>query len=95
VATLRKLLALHEQNLALLPKSNRSRDNVRAVFDYLEQQPVIDIKHAASALGISYNTASSAVRKLVELGIVRETTNASRNRVFAYEAYLAILRKDT
>ena len=44
---------------------------------------------------VSYNTVSAAVKKLVELGILKETTNASRNRVFAYEEYLKILRKDT
>lgn len=36
-----------------------------------------------------------AVITLVELGILQETTNAARNRVFAYEEYLGILRKDT
>ena len=35
------------------------------------------------------------MRKLVERGILRETTNAARNRVFAYGAYLDILRRDT
>ena len=33
--------------------------------------------------------------KLVHAGILKETTNAARNRVFAYEEYLEILRKDT
>ena len=43
----------------------------------------------------SYNTVAAGVKKLVALGILQETTNASRNRVFAYEDYLAILRQDT
>ncbi len=33
--------------------------------------------------------------KLVHAGILKETTNAARSRVFAYEEYLEILRKDT
>lgn len=41
------------------------------------------------------NTVSSAVGKLVNAGILKKTTNAARNRVFAYEEYLGILRKDT
>jgi hypothetical protein len=44
---------------------------------------------------LSYNTVSTAVKKLVTLGILKETTNTSRNRVFSYEEYLNILRKDT
>ena len=56
---------------------------------------IVDIKRTAKELDISYNTAATAVKKLVELGILQETTNAARNRVFAYEEYLSILRKDT
>lgn len=90
-----KLSALHEKNISRLPKSNRRKDNVRELFDYLEQHPIIDIKQTAAALGLSYNTVSAAVKKLMELGILKETTNAARNRVFAYEKYLEILKQGT
>ena len=93
--TIRQLSALHDTNIEKLPKTTRSKDNLRAVFDYIEQYPIIDIKRTAKELDISYNTAATAVKKLVELGILKETTNAARNRVFAYEEYLKILRKDT
>jgi len=92
---IRQLSALHDINIEKLPKTARSKDNLRAVFDYIEQYPIIDIKRTAKELDISYNTAATAVKKLVELGILQETTNAARNRVFAYEEYLGILRKDT
>lgn len=92
---IRQLSALHDTNIEKLPKTTRSKDNLRAVFDYIEQYPIIDIKRTAKELGISYNTVATAVKKLVELGILQETTNAARNRVFAYEEYLGILRKDT
>lgn len=95
VESIEQLSALHDQNLKLLPKATRSKDNVRAVFDYLEQHPIIDIKHTAAALGLSYNTVSVAVKKMMDLDILRETTNAARNRVFAYEKYLAVLRDGT
>ena len=90
-----KLSTLHESNLSRLPKPSRVKDTVRAVFDYLEQYPIIDIKRTAAALGISFNTAATAIKKLQELGILKETTNAARNRVFAYEDYLQILRQGT
>ena len=93
--SIRQLSALHDQSVAALPKPKRSKDNVRMVFDYVEQHPIIDIKRTAAALGVSYNTAASAVSKMVALGILKETTNAARNRVFAYEHYLEVLRRDT
>ena len=95
VHSISQLSALHDANIAKLPQSKRGSDTVRAVFDYLEQNPIIDIRRTAAALDRSYNTVASAVKKLAELNILLETTNASRNRVFAYEQYLAILRKDT
>ena len=54
-----------------------------------------DIKRTAAALGISYNTTAAIVKKLMQIGILKETTNAARNRVFSYEKYISILRKDT
>ena len=95
MTSIEQLSALHNQSLELLPQTTRSKDNIRAVFDYLEQHPIIDIKHTATVLGVSYNTVSAAVKKLMELDILMETTNAARNRVFAYEKYLAILREGT
>ena len=93
--SVRKLSTLHEKNMVRLPKSNRRRDNVRELFDYLEQHPIIEIKKTAADLEVSYNTVSAAVKKLMELGILKETTNAARNRVFAYEEYLEILKQGT
>ena len=93
--TVEKLDALHVGNVEKLPKTSRSNDNVRKLFDYIEQYPIIDIKKTSEVLKISYNTVSSAIKKLEMLGILKQTTNASRNRVFAYEDYLNILRKDT
>lgn len=95
LATVEKLSELHDRNLKKLPTTTRKSDNVRRVFDYIEQYPIIDIKRTAADLEVSYNTVSTVVGKLVNAGILNETTNAARNRVFAYEEYLGILRKDT
>ena len=93
--SIRLLSALHEKNLRLLPTTNRTKDSVRMLFTHLELHPIIDIGHAAKAIGLSFNATSAAVKSLVSLGILKETTNASRNRVFAYEEYLQILREGT
>jgi len=93
--TIRLLNNLHINNLNNLPESNRAKDNVRLVFNYIENHPIIDIKKTASELGISFNTASTAIRKLVELEILYEQTNASRNRVYVYKDYLDIIKDGT
>lgn len=92
--TIEQLSALHDKNIQLLPKSNRKVDNVRNLFDYIEKYPIIDIKHTSEVLNISFNTTSTTIKKLIELGILVETTNSARNKVFAYSEYLDILKKD-
>lgn len=93
--TIDKLVALHDKNAALISGMGCAAKNAMLVFDYLEANPIIEIRKTAEALGITFNTASSAVRRLTDAGILMQTTNASRNRTFAYEDYLTVLREGT
>jgi predicted transcriptional regulator len=65
------------------------------VFLYLEMHPIVDINKTSEDLEITFNTASRAIGKLVKLGILEQTVNSQRYRVFAYQDYLNILRRDT
>lgn len=94
-STIDELIALHDANVGVISKLGRASKNTILVFNYLESNPIIEIQKTAEALGISFNTTSSAVNRLVDCGILVQTSDASRNRTFAYEAYLDILRKGT
>lgn len=94
-ATIDELIVLHDANVAKISKLGRAAKNAMLVFNYLESNPIIEIRKTAEALDITFNTASSAVNRLVDAGILVQTTDTSRNRTFAYEAYLNILRKGT
>lgn len=90
-----ELVVLHDANTAIISRMGRTSKNTMLVFDYLESNPIIDIRKTSEALGITFNTASGAVNRLVDAGILVQTSNGSRNRTFAYEAYLGILRRGT
>lgn len=94
-ATIDELIALHDANADTISGMGRAAKNAILVFNYLETNPIIEIKKTAEALGITFNTVSNAVSRLVNAGILVQTSNASRNRTFVYEAYLDILRKGT
>lgn len=94
-ATIDELIALHDKNEAVILGMGRAAKNAMLVFNYLETNPIIDIRKTAEALGVAFNTVSAAVNRLVSADILVPTSNTSRNRTFAYEAYLAILRKGT
>ncbi len=94
-ATIDELIVLHDKNVAVISKLGRAAKNAMLIFNYLESHPIIDIRKTAEALDITFNTASSAVNRLIDAGILVQTSDTSRNRTFAYEAYLDILRKGT
>lgn len=95
IATIDELSALHDKNIALISEMGRAAKNVMLVFNYLEANPIIEIRKTSEALDIAFNTVSSVVNRLVDAGILVQTSNTNRNRTFAYEEYLGILRKGT
>jgi len=95
IATVYALSALHEKNVCLINTLGKSRTNARMLFDYLETSPIIDISQTSKSLGLSFNTVSAAVKKLINSGILVQTENRNRNRTFAYSQYIDILRNGT
>ena len=93
--TIRALSSLHDRSMAMIDGMGRAAKTAKALYAYLEQNPIIDIGKTAEALELSFSTVSGAVKRLEEKGILVQTNNAGRNRVFAYQEYLDILRKDT
>ena len=95
IDTIDELVLLHEKNISLMMNVGCSSKTVRKMFNYLERNSIIDIKKTASTLGMSFNTVSGVVNKLCDMGIIKQTNSRRRNRIFAYEAYLDILRSST
>ena len=95
ITTIDALIKLHQRNFEVVSNTGKASKTIIKVFNYLERSPIIDIKKTSSELKISFNAVSNAVNSLVELGILKQTENVRRSRVFAYEEYLSILRKDT
>ena len=95
VKTINELVALHDKNEAAVQSLGRARLNARRVFDYLAACPIIEINKTAEALGLSFNTVSAAINRLVDIGILEQTKGGRRNKIFAYKDYLDILRRGT
>lgn len=95
IKTIEKLIILHDINEKKIRDSKTTSRNVMKLFSYLEESPIIDINKTSIALGVSFNTVSKAVKILMDLGILIKVDKAIRGRVFCYEEYIEILRKDT
>ena len=59
----------------------------------LRRRPLVTIDGVTKAAGMTFPTASRAIDTLTRLRIARELTGKQRNRVFAYDGYLAVLNE--
>jgi Fic family protein len=95
IETIRQLSELHDENAAKIEKMGMVAGTTTQVLHYLEANPIIKIGKTAEALAMSYNTVSSAVKRLTDIGALKQTSGKTRNKVFSYAAYLDLLREGT
>lgn len=70
-------------------------ETVKKTYAYLKEHPIVNIGSTAKAIGVSFNTVSTALKKLSVLGIVKEKTTKARDRVFEYSKYIEMLKSGT
>ena len=93
--TTRRLLALVEADGHLINELGRASGSARRLHEVAVRQVVFRIPEAARELSLSKVTVASTAAHLERLGIVREVTGRSRNKLFVYSMYLAILEEGT
>ncbi len=90
-----RLLATFRDDERRIGTLGRNPSSLLKVYGVLRRRPVAAINDIAARAAVSFPTAARAVETLVEAGIARELTGGRRNRVFAYDRYLAILNEGT
>lgn len=93
--TIDALMALQARAQSFTDGLGKAGKNVGRVLTYLESHPIIAIAKTAEDLNLSYNTVAKAVDRLIDAGFLQPRGRGKRNRIFAYEPYLAILRPGT
>ena len=63
------------------------------VYKELQTRVIVSIRRVAELLDISVPTATTALKRLEEMGIARETTGRNYGRLFAYDRQLEILNR--
>ena len=93
VDTARHLSQMFAADRAAIERLPRAGSVVR-VYDALKAKPIVSLSDVSRRTGISFPTASSAMKRLVGQGVAREITGKLNNRLFAYSQYLAILDEE-
>ncbi len=95
VATVRRLTATFEEDRTRIQAQGRRSGSALRVQAALQARPVITLQDASHRASLSFPAAAAGMALLVELGIASELTGRRRNRVFAYDRYLAVLNEGT
>ncbi|MDR1914693.1 MAG: winged helix-turn-helix domain-containing protein [Clostridiales bacterium] len=67
---IQKLSDLHTKNTEIIGRMGRASKTARQLFEYLEQNPIIEIRKTAVALGMAFSTVSASVNRLCEAEIL-------------------------
>jgi Fic family protein len=95
VGTAQRLHAMFREDRQRIEPVKRRAGSALRVHEALKQRPVTSIQQVSHRTGLSFPAAASALDLLIEMEIVREITGRRRNRVFAYDRYLAALSEGT
>lgn len=90
VRRLNDLFARDEQQLQTLGRRAAGALRLHAAF---RRRPLLTLQSVCKEYGMTFPTASNAMKALVEAGIAEERTGNRRNRVFVYRDYLNLLNE--
>jgi Fic family protein len=90
--TTMQLLDLFRSDRERVVTAARGKAMLR-VYEQLQQRVIVSVRRTAEQLSVSIPTATTALKGLEEMGIVREITGRTYGRLFAYDKQLEILNQ--
>jgi Fic family protein len=95
VNTARSTLQMFEEHKHKIEALGRAASSILRVHEFMKRRPIFSIPDAVKELSLSQPTVSTSLDNLTKLGLVNELTQKSRNRVFAYAPFVAMLSDGT
>jgi len=91
--TFEKILELKNNFETKIVTLGRKAENAKRLLLYLFSDPIISVRDVEKVLEVKYKSANSLVEDFVKIGILRERTGFSRNRLFSVDAYINLFKK--
>ena len=90
--TFKAIITLRQEyDTKILTLGSRSK-NAQKLLQLMYGTPIVNTRWVEKELNISFSSANRLLKSLTELGILKETTGHSRNRLFVLEKYLNLFR---
>jgi Fic family protein len=68
-------------------------NTAKILLDYLFHQPILDAEMVATETKLSAVSSYKLLNDFLQLGILKETTGAKRNRIFIFEEYFTLFKR--
>jgi Fic family protein len=85
------ILKLFTEDRKKIELSNKPSASILIVHHYLQKYPITEAKKIVEHCKVTLPTVNKSLKQLGELGIVKEITGKSRNKIYVYQEYLDIL----
>lgn len=95
VATAQKLMKLSADDGQRINGLKRASGSLHQIHKALLERPMSSPGKIQEKTQLSQATVNACLRKLEQLGIVREVTGQKRNRLYSYEGYIKIMDEGT
>lgn len=90
--TLQKIIDLKAKNDQKILSLGKRAQSASKLLDTMYGSPIVDSKKASEIVGLSSTATNMLISELVKLGILKEITGFSRNRLYEYSEYLELFK---
>jgi len=90
--TLEKIIDLRKEYEYIIRGFGRQSKLAHKLLLFLFSNPIISVKEVNNELNISFATANSLIQKFLNIGILKEITGYSRNRLFMLCEYIDLFK---
>ena len=93
IKTFKAIIVLREgydEKVAKL--GSRPAKNAQKLLCFMYAKPIVSVGMVVAGLKMNFSSANRLLKSLTELGVLKEITGFSRNRLFVLEEYLALFR---
>lgn len=91
--TFRRIVELRQKYEEKIMKLGKRAETGKAMLLHLFSKPITNTKLTAEELGIGFAAANRLIASFIELGMLKEITGYSRNRLFVLYEYLDLFRR--
>jgi Fic family protein len=95
VATARNILKIFDTDRRRIEALGKAANSALRIHHAMQRRPLVSVPDLARESGLTKPTAEAAIGRLIEIGIVRQVSQRKRDRLFAYDQYLAALSEGT